>query len=190
MDVVSCGFARYLYVPEAGVRFSSQVAASLEDALREAGLAIGPDGDGMRWQPFRPAGALSLYAEGLGLVYPTLEVDWYDDAHAFCDPFLPPRGPWSRCPDCGRLVPTHGMIITDDNELSVIAECASCGAPFDAHSWERASSRTLFESRLVIAVIADSSKARRPTLRKGCAEFVTCVEDVVGVQVREMLVVG
>ncbi|MEZ4460538.1 MAG: hypothetical protein R3E66_12595 [bacterium] len=190
MDVVGGGFARFLYVPEDGTRFSSQVAASLEDALREAGFATGPDGDGVAWQPFRPAGALSRYAEGLGLVYPTIEVEWYDDPHQICDPYLSPRGPWSRCPDCGRLVPTHGTILTADDELVTVTQCASCGADFDSWTWEHAPSRTLFETRLVVALVADHARSTRPTFRQGCKEFVHCVEEVVGAAFKEMLVRG
>lgn len=191
MDLVTgVGFARYLYVVEDGHRFSSQMAANIEGALRDAGLATGPDGEGVNWQPFRPSGALARYAATLGLLYPTLEVDWFDEPHAFGDPFLPPRGPWSRCPDCGKLVPTHGTVMTADEELVSIKECASCGAAFDAYSWERAPNRTLFSSSMVVALVADGSRSTRPSLRDGCPELVRCVEEVVGVAVREMLLRG
>lgn len=189
MDLVR-GFARCLYVPDDGTRYSLAVVASIENALREAGLAKGPDGEGVTWKPFRPDGDLANFSMKLGLVFPTIEVDWFDDAHEFVDSFLSPRGPWSRCPVCARLVPSHGHILTPDDEVVSLTECISCGADFDPCTWEPASTRTLFVSRLVVCLAADSSSANRPTFRQACPPLIRAVEAVVGTQVREMLVRG
>lgn len=184
---MSRGFARYLYVPEDGSRYSSSVAASLEDALRDAGLAIGPDGDGTSWRPFRPAGALARYSENLGLVYPTLKVEWYDEAHRVIDPYLPPRGPWSRCPTCRKLLPSNGVILEED-ELVTLEECPSCGESFDAYTWNRADDRTIFRSRLVISLVADSFSRPKPALDEGCPEFPSCIREILDRDVSEVFV--
>lgn len=190
MELVNCaGFTRFLYVPEDGTRFSSAVAARIEEALREAGLATGPEGEGVQWRPFRPDGELATYASRLGLVLPTLEVDWFDEEHAVGDPFLAPRGPWSRCPGCGKLVPEDGMVVLDE-ELVELTACRSCGSPFEPEVWEKAADRRLFSSRLVIALTADSALVTLPTFREGCPEFVRCVEEVVGAPVQELLLRG
>ncbi len=189
---MSLGFVRYLYVPEDGTRYSSGVASSIEEALRDAGLATGPDGEGLAWRPFRPAGALGGYAETLGLVHPTLKVEWSDDPEIYSDPYLPPRGPWSVCPSCSKLIPTHGTIIahptTGEDFLISIEECISCGHAFDAYDWERAEDRTLFESRLVVALSADSFVVTRPTFEQACPQFVQTVREVVDNELREMFV--
>lgn len=189
---MAVGFARYLYVPEDGTRYSSAVASSIEDALRDAGLATGPDGDGLNWRPFRPAGAMTRYTEKLGLVHATLNIDWSDNPEPLRDPYLPPRGPWSRCPRCEKIIPTHGTIIahplTGEDTLITIEECLSCGEPFDAYIWNRAETRTVFESRLVISLVADGFQATRPTLAEGCAEFVDTVREIVDNDVREVFV--
>lgn len=189
MDLVK-GFARYLYVPDDGTHYSSGVATSIEGALREAGLAQGPGGDGISWKPFRPAGALADFATELGLVFPTLEVDWFDDPHEFCDSFLSPRGPWCRCPTCARLVPSHGNIVTPDDEIVMLEACPSCGGDFDPSRWETATTRALFVSRLVVCLTADSSQANLPTFHQACPDLIRVVEAVVGAKVREMLVRG
>lgn len=189
---MSLGFARYLYVPEDGTRYSSSVASSIEDALRDAGLAKGPDGEGLAWRPFRPAGALGGYAEQLGLVHPTLKVEWADDPEEFNDPYLPPRGPWSICPNCAKIIPTHGTMIahplSGEDMLISIEDCISCGQPFDAYAWERAEDRTLFQSRLVVTLSADSFVATRPTFAEACPQFVQTVREVVDHDLREMFV--
>lgn len=189
---MSVGFARYLYVPEDGTRYSSTVATSLEQALRDAGLATGPDGEGLAWRPFRPTGALAAYAEQLGLVHPTLKVDWSDDPEEVRDSYLPPRGPWSRCPKCSKLLPTHGTMIahplSGEDVIIQIEECISCGSPFDAYTWERAEDRVLFRSRLVVVLSADSFSAARPTFSEGCPQFVQTVREVVDNDLREMFV--
>lgn len=186
------GFARYLYVPEDGTRYSSAVASSIEDALRDAGLATGPDGDGLGWRPFRPSGALMGYAEGLGLVQPTLKIDWSDDPEELTDSYLPPRGPWSRCPRCEKVIPTHGTIIahpiSGDEVMISIEECLSCGEPFDAYVWNRADERVIFRSRLVVSLVADGFSAARPTFAEGCPQFVHTVREIVENEVREVFV--
>jgi len=189
---MSVGFARYLYVPEDGERYSSQVAVSIEQALRDAGLARGPGGEGLAWKPFRPAGALASYAEQLGLVHPTLEVDWYDVAEAIVDNYLPPRGPWSRCPDCGKLIPTHGTTIdhpvTGEDVVVPIEACPSCGGEFDAYAWQRAEDRVVFRSRLVVTLLGDGFALTRPGFRQGCPDFVQTVREVVEKPLREVFV--
>ena len=182
------GFARYLYVPEDGSRLSSRVANSIEDGLRDAGLGQGPDGDGTSWRPFRPAGALQQYAEQLGLVYPTLNVDWYDEPHPVTDPFLPPRGPWSRCPTCARVVPNDGVMLIDD-ELVTLKSCDSCASPFDAYMWPRAEDRVVFRSRLIISLVADAYRETLPTFADGCPALRKCVEEIIDVSLSEVFVV-
>jgi len=187
---MTVGFARYLYVPEDGTRYSSGVATSLEQALRDAGLATGPDGEGLAWRPFRPAGALTSYVEQLGLVHPTLKIDWSDDPEEVRDSYLPPRGPWSRCPGCAKLLPTHGTMIvhplSGEDMIVAIEECISCGVPFDPYAWERAEDRVLFRSRLIVSLSADSFGAARPTFADGCPQFVQTVQEVVDNDLREM----
>lgn len=187
---MTLGYARYLYVPEDGTRYSSAVASSIADALRDAGLATGPDGDGLSWRPFRPAGALTAYAESLGLVHPTIKIEWSDDPEEVTDPFLPPRGPWSRCPRCEKVIPTHGTIIvhpqSGEEMLLSIDECLSCGEPFDAYRWERALDRVIFRSRLIVALVADGFAAARPTLTDACPKFVQTVREIVDNDVREV----
>ncbi len=186
------GYARYLYVPEDGTRYSSAVASSIEDALRDAGLAMGPDGEGLGWRPFRPAGALMSYAESLGLVHPTIKIDWSDDPEPLSDSFLPPRGPWSRCPRCEKVIPSHGTVITHpisgDDMMIAIEECLSCGEPFDVYAWNRAEDRVVFRSRLVISLVADGFAAARPTLLEGCPQFVHTVREIVDNELREVFV--
>lgn len=189
MDLVR-GFARYLYVPDDGVLYSSVVVVAIEDALRAAGLATGPGGEGASWMPFRPHGELADFSQALGLIYPTIEVDCFDQAHEFCDSFLSPRGPWSRCPGCSHLVPSDGTVLTVEGEIALVTECASCGAGFDPFLWEVATSRTLFASRLVVSLAADSSRGTRPTFRQGCPRFIHVIEEVVGTAVCEILVGG
>ncbi len=184
------GFARYLYVPDDGVLYSCAVVMAIEDALRAAGLATGPGGDGATWMPFRPCGELADFSAGLGLIYPTIEVDCFDRAREFCDSFLSPRGPWSRCPGCAHLVPSDGTVLTVEGEIALVTECASCGADFEPLLWEVAKSRVLFSSRLVVALTADSSCGTRPTFRQGCPKLIQVVEEVVGTAVREILVGG
>ena len=184
---MSRGFARYLYIPEDGSRYSSSVAASIEDALRDAGLAVGPDGDGTSWRPFRPAGALERYVETLGLIYPTLKVDWYDEAHAVVDPYLPPRGPWSRCPSCRKLLPSNGVVVEED-ELVELTECPSCGRDFDAYSWDRAEDRTIFRSRLIISLVADGFSNSQPPIHRACPEFASCMQEILQSEVSEVFV--
>ncbi len=187
------GFARYLYVPEDGTRFSSATAAKVEQALRDAGLAVGPDGEGTQWKPMRPSGALASWAERAGLVHPTIDVDWHDDATEIYDSYLPPRGPWSRCPDCAKLLPTHGTVIrtnTDgEDEMVLLEECPSCGSGFEPYAWERAQERVIFRSRFVVGILADSYQSPRPTFRDGCPQFVRCVEEVLALDtLREVFV--
>jgi hypothetical protein len=184
------GFVRYLYVPDDGAPHSSAVVTGIEEALRREGLATGPGGEGATWMPFRPCGELAEFSERLGLIYPTLEVDWFDHAREFCDSFLSPRGPWSRCPCCAHLVPSDGAVLTVYGEIELVKECASCGAAFDASRWEVAKSRALFSSRLVVCLAADSSSGTRPTFRQGCPKFIQVVEEVIGTGVREVLVGG
>lgn len=189
---MSLGFARYLYVPDDGTRYSLSIVGSIEDALREEGLATGPDGDGLDWRPFRPAGELARLSDELGLSHPTLKVDWFDPPEAYTDPYLPPRGPWSVCPTCSKIIPTHGTVIvhplSGEDVLVEIEECISCGAPFEPSDWERASDRTLFESSLVVTLSADSFQQARPTFGEGCPRFVEMVRKVVEHEVREMFV--
>jgi hypothetical protein len=189
---MSVGFARYLYVPEDGTRYSSGVATSIEQALRDAGLATGPDGEGLNWRPFRPTGALMSYAEQLGLVHPTLKIDWSDDPEELNDPYLPPRGPWSRCPTCGKILPTHGTMIahplSGEDTLVNIEECVSCGEPFDAYAWDRADDRVIFTTRLVVSLVADNFQAVRPTFQEGCPQFIQTVREVVDHDLREVFV--
>ncbi len=184
------GFVRYLYVPDDGITYSTAVVVALEEALRGAGLATGPGGEGATWKPFRPSGELAEFSEQLGLIYPTIEVDWFDQAREFSDTFLSPRGPWSRCPCCAHLVPSDGAVLTVNGEFTVVKVCASCGTDFDPDRWEVAHSRALFSSRLVVALAADSSRETRPTFREGCPSLIRVVEEVVGTAVREILVGG
>lgn len=189
---MSVGFARYLYVPEDGSRWPSGVAVSIEQALRDAGLGTGPDGEGLNWRPFRPSGALERYADQLGLVHPTIKVDWFDDVEEVQDPYLPPRGPWSRCGVCAKPIPTHGTTIvhpvSGDDFIVPIEECPSCGEPFDAYSWERAEDRVVFRSRLIVSLTADSFAVTRPTFAAGCPQFVHTVAEVVGQELLEVFV--
>lgn len=191
---MSVTFARYLYVPEDGTRHSSQVATSIEEALRDAGLAVGPDGEGTNWRPFRPSGALVRYAERLGLVYPTISVDWHDEVYELVDTYLPPRGPWSRCPSCAKLLPSHGTMIhhpvTGEEVLVQIEVCGSCGEPFDPLSWARAEERVVFRSRLVVSLQADAWGGSLPAFAEGCPELVKTIQEVVGQPVREVFVAG
>ena len=189
---MNLGFARYLYVPEDGTRYSSSVASSIEDALRDAGLATGPEGEGLSWRPFRPAGAMMSYAESLGLVHPTIKIDWSDDPESLEDPYLPARGPWSRCPQCDKPIPSHGTIVahpvSGDEMLIAIEECLSCGEPFDSYVWNRAQERVVFRSRLVVSLVADGFAATRPTFAEGCAQFVQTVHEIVDHELREVFV--
>lgn len=187
-------FARHLYVPENGRSCSSELASAVEDALVRAGLAHPPQGEGLSWQPFRPAGALATYAAELGLAFPTLSVEWWDEPEQMRDPYLPPRGPWSRCPTCSKLIPTHGTMIvhpaTGEDFLIAIEECISCGTPFDPDVWEQAEDRVLFRTRLLVTLHADSFEIARPTFAQACPQFVETVRAVVGDELREMFVAG
>lgn len=179
---MSDGFARYLYVPEDGTRYASDAAAKVEQALRDAGLAVGPDGEGTQWKPMRPSGALASWAEKAGLVHPTIEVRWHDDAEEISDTYLPPRGPWSRCPDCEKLVPTHGMVIETiadgTEEMVELEDCPSCGVDFQPYEWPRSDDRVVFRSRFIVGIVADSYANSKPTFADGCPQFVTCVGEV------------
>ena len=188
MDI---GFARYLYVPEDGTRFPAHLSLSIERGLRDAGLARGPDEGGV-WKPFRPAGALRSYVERLGLVYPTLEIRWYDNPEEVVDNYLSPRGPWVCCPQCAKPLPESGMLMAYDRvgleEPSIEVHCQSCGEDFDAQRWRAGTSRVVFSSRLNIALTADGYANSLPTFRQGCPDFVSVVEDAVGRQMKEVFV--
>jgi hypothetical protein len=189
--VVDIGFARYLYVPEDGTRFPAHWTVSIERGLRDAGLARGPDEAGV-WKPFRPAGALRNYVERLGLVYPTLEIRWYDNPEELVDNYLPPRGPWFRCPTCDKPFPESGMLMAYDRigleEPSVDVRCRSCGEDFEASRWNHSDSRVVFSSRLIIALTADGYSSSLPTFREGCPDFVEVVETAVGRPMQEVFV--
>lgn len=177
---MAVGFARYLFVPGDGPHYGSAVTSTLAEALRKAGLATGPDGDGLSWRPFRPDGALSRYGEALGLLHPTLKIEWSDEPEPLADNYLPPRGPWSRCPSCPKVIPSHGTMITHpttgEDVLIAIEHCPSCGEPFDAAAWARADNRTIFQSRLVVALVGDSFSATLPTFAEGCPELVHTIQ--------------
>lgn len=189
---MSVGFARYLFVPEGGVSFSASIAERIADALRAAGLAEGPDGDGLSWRPFRPAGALTRYVESLGLVQPTLKIDWSEQPTNLVDSYLPPRGPWCRCPSCPKVIPADGTIIahptTGEEMLLRIDQCLSCGEPFDEDTWVRADNRVIFQSRLVFAVVADGFAATLPTLADGCPQLLQTMRQVVDGPLSEVFV--
>lgn len=156
--------------------------------MRDAGLAAGPDGEGTSWRPFRPAGALQQYAEQLGLVYPTLKVDWYDEPHEITDPFLPPRGPWCRCPGCRKVFPSDGVMFVDD-ELVTMKSCDSCGQHFDAYMWPRSDDKVVLRSRLIVSLVADDYRESLPTFADGCTTLKRCIEEILDTQVREVFVI-
>ena len=189
---MSIKFARHLYVPEDGTRFPSDMQSTIESGLRGAGLAIGPEGDGLTWKPFRPDGELKSYCEKLGLMLPTIEIAWFDEPEPYQDDYLPPRSTWSRCPDCAKLLPTEGTTVphpVSGELLKVeIPECISCGRDFDRHAWPTSDSRIVFSSRLVVTLSADHFASPGPPLGELCPSFLSTLSELTDRSVREVFI--
>ena len=98
----------------------------------------------------------------------------------------------SRCPLCGRVVPSEGFTRRDPFSGKVVVvpvkSCTSCGHPYDGVTWPTANDGVVFRSRVVVTLQAEGYEQHMPTLRDGCPQMLRALERAMGTRLDEVFI--
>jgi len=186
---MTIGMSRVLFLGDEGSPLDAALPGRIAQALLGAGLV---SGDAAEPRMLQPAGTLRSWCKKLRMRGVDVAVEVHDPPLKLGDLDLPLEGPFSACPECGKVVPTRGIATRNPLTGGILRipvnRCEECRHPFDVELWPTADGGRIFLARLTVSVDAERFDRNHPSLHDGCPEFVSCVAEVVGSPVSEHLV--